>query len=90
MKIKILEAMGFGVPVVTTSEGVEGLPAVDGVHAGIAEDDEGLTERAVLLLQDPHAQNRQRAAARQLLEQHCGPESTVAAVESIYGDMINC
>ncbi len=27
MKIKVLEAMGFGVPVVTTSEGVEGIPA---------------------------------------------------------------
>ena len=45
MKIKILEAMAFGVPVVTTSEGVEGFPAVDGVHAGVCEDDAGLIER---------------------------------------------
>ena len=34
MKIKVLEALALGVPVVTTSEGVEGLPAEDGVHAG--------------------------------------------------------
>ena len=49
MKVKILESFGFGVPVVTTSEGVEGLPAVDGVHAGVCEDDAGLIDRAVEL-----------------------------------------
>lgn len=87
MKIKILEAMGFGVPVVTTSEGVEGLPAVDGVHAGISEDDAGLIERAVALLQDPGLQERRRRAARTLLEEHCGPGPTVDAVESIYARM---
>ena len=64
MKIKILESLGFGVPVVTTSEGVEGLPAVDGVHAGVCEDDAGLIDRAVELLRDPARQNRQRAAGR--------------------------
>ena len=88
MKIKILEALGFGVPVVTTSEGVEGLPAVDGEHAGVAEDDDGLIERAVRLLQDAEAQNRQRAAGRALLEQHCGPKPTVDAVEAIYRGII--
>jgi glycosyltransferase involved in cell wall biosynthesis len=84
MKIKILEALGFGIPVVTTSEGVEGLPAEDGVHAGVCEDDAGLIERTVGLLQDPAAQNRQRAAGRVLLERHCGPGPTVGAVEAIY------
>lgn len=87
MKIKILEAMGFGVPVVTTSEGVEGLPAVDGVHAGVADDDAGLIERAVALLKDPDRQNRQREAARALVEAHCGPAPTLDAVEAIYERM---
>jgi glycosyltransferase involved in cell wall biosynthesis len=84
MKIKILEAMAWGVPVVTTSEGVEGLPAVDGVHAGIAEDDTGLIDRTVALLEDRTAQNRQRLAARSLIESHCGPGPTVDAIEAIY------
>ncbi len=60
MKIKILEAMAYGVPVVTTAEGVEGLPAEDGVHAGICEDDAGLIERTVALLNDRSMQERQR------------------------------
>ncbi len=88
MKIKILEAFGYGVPVVTTSEGVEGIPTIDGVHASIAEDDAGLIERAVKLLKDPQQQNRQRAAGRQLLEQHCGPKPTVDAIEAIYRNMM--
>jgi polysaccharide biosynthesis protein PslH len=87
MKIKILEALGYGVPVVTTSEGVEGLPVADGVHAGVCEDDAGLVDRAVKLLQDPAAQNRQRRAARSLLESHCGPKPTVDAIETIYAGM---
>jgi hypothetical protein len=88
MKIKILESLGFGVPVVTTSEGVEGLPAADGVHAGVCEDDAGLIERTVKLLGDPAAQNRQRAAGRALLETHCGPKPTVDAIERIYAAML--
>ncbi|XXF79117.1 glycosyltransferase family 4 protein [Myxococcaceae bacterium GXIMD 01537] len=87
MKIKILEALGFGVPVVTTSEGVEGLPALDGVHAGVTEDDEGLVERAVALLRDPGLQNRQRRAGRALLEEHCGPGPTLDALERLYARM---
>ena len=88
MKIKILESLGFGVPVVTTSEGVEGLPAVDGVHAGVCEDDAGLIDRTVELLRDPARQNRQRAAGRALLESHCGPKPTVDAIERIYAGMV--
>lgn len=87
MKIKILESLGFGVPVVTTSEGVEGLPAEDGVHAGVCEDDAGLIDRTVRLLTDPAAQDRQRAAGRALLERHCGPKPTLDAIEAIYAGM---
>jgi glycosyltransferase involved in cell wall biosynthesis len=89
MKVKVLEAFAFGVPVVTTSEGVEGIPAIDGVHAGITEDDAGLIVRTVRLLQDQVLQNRQRASARALLESHCGPQVTVDAVENVYRLMVN-
>lgn len=84
MKVKIQEAMAFGVPVVTTDEGVEGLPARDGVHAGIAEDDVGLVDRTVELLLDPARQNRQRRAARELLEAHCGPVPVLDGIEAVY------
>ena len=40
IKIKVQEALAFGIPVVTTSEGVEGIPAVDGIHVGLAEEED--------------------------------------------------
>jgi glycosyltransferase involved in cell wall biosynthesis len=84
MKIKIQEAMAYGVPVVTTSEGVEGLRVQDGVEAGIADDDEGLIERCVALLGDVDRQNRQRHAARAVIETQCDPGRTLDAIEALH------
>lgn len=84
MKIKVLEAMLYGVPVVTTSEGVEGLPAEDGVHAGVCDDDAGLVDRAVRALTDPAGAGRMAAAARALVERHCGPPAVLDGVEAAY------
>ena len=88
MKIKVLEALAYGVPVVTTSEGSEGLGATDGVELAEADDDAGLIDRAVALLLDPAARNRQRAAGRRLVESRCGPVPTVDAIEAIYSRML--
>jgi predicted O-linked N-acetylglucosamine transferase (SPINDLY family) len=74
----------MGVPVVTTSEGVEGLPAEDGVHAGVAEDDAGLVERAVRLLTDAAAWQETRQKARALVETACNPDTSLDLVEQCY------
>lgn len=84
MKIKVMEAFALGTPVVTTSEGVEGMPAQDGIHAGICEDDAGLIERTVELLNHPSLQQVQRIKARQLLERYCNPQVTVEQIEQVY------
>lgn len=84
MKVKILEAFALGTPVVTTSEGVEGIPAQDGIHAGICEDDSGLIERTVELLTNPSLQQFRRVKARHLLESYCTPQVTIDKVERFY------
>lgn len=84
MKVKVLEAFALGVPVVTTSEGVEGLPAQDGKQAGVCEDDEGLIERTVALLNNPEARRQQRLLARALMEAHCAPGPTLDCLEQVY------
>lgn len=84
MKVKILEAMAYGIPVVSTSEGVEGLQAVDGEHAGLCEDDEGLIERTVALLNDRDRAVRQSRAARKLVETDCDPTTALDALERVY------
>jgi glycosyltransferase involved in cell wall biosynthesis len=87
-KVKVFEAMALGVPVVTTTDGVEGLTAVDGVEVGVADDDEGLIERTVAILGDISAQNRQRKAARELLDAQCNPGHTAKSFEEIYARML--
>ncbi len=46
-RLKVLEALAHGVPLVSTSVGVEGFDLVDGEHAMIADDAQGLANRLV-------------------------------------------
>ena len=84
MKLKVMEAFAYGIPVVTTWEGVEGLAAQDGIHAGICDEDQGLIERTVSLLRQHDRRESQRLAARRLLESDCSPEATLNLVERCY------
>ena len=52
-RIKILDAMAHGRPVVSTTIGAEGLGAVDGEHLLIADEPEAFAEKCVELLRDP-------------------------------------
>jgi glycosyltransferase involved in cell wall biosynthesis len=88
MKVKVLEALAYGVPVVTTSEGVEGLPATDGQHAGVCDEDDGLVERTVALLRDKSKQERQRIQGRQLVNEHCHPQVVLDGVECCYRQLL--
>jgi glycosyltransferase involved in cell wall biosynthesis len=87
MKVKVMEAFALGTPVVTSTDGIEGLPAVDGVEAGLADDDAGLVDRAVALLSDPDRRIAQRRAARALLEAHCRPQPVLDRLERVYATL---
>lgn len=83
-KVKCLESFALGLPVVTTSEGMEGIPGVDGVHAGVSEDDMGLIDRTIRLLRDPEDRIRQAQTARKLVEEHFQPPAVLDRLEEIY------
>jgi polysaccharide biosynthesis protein PslH len=51
-RLKILEAMALGTPVITTSKGAEGLAAVDGEHLMIADSPDEFARKTILLLED--------------------------------------
>jgi glycosyltransferase involved in cell wall biosynthesis len=82
-----MEAMAFGVPVVTTTEGVEGLAVEPGVHAHVAEEDDRLAARIVELLQDRIAAQRMREAARTLIVDRYNPRVVVDGMMSIYHEV---
>ena len=51
-KLKVLDAMAHGIPLVTTSVGAEGLPLVHREHAWIADTAESFVDGATTLLRD--------------------------------------
>ncbi len=52
-RIKILEAMAAGLPVISTKIGIAGLNVVDGKNVFIADKTDDIVEKAIMLLKDP-------------------------------------
>lgn len=84
MKVKVLEAMAYGVPVVTTREGIEGIDAVDGIHALLGDDDDELAAKILSLLNANQAAVRMRVEARLLIEERYSPDSVIPQIEDVY------
>jgi glycosyltransferase involved in cell wall biosynthesis len=84
MKIKVLESMAYGVPVVTTSEGVEGMDVVPGEHALVAEDDDTIAAHVCRLLADRGARCAVRGAARALVEGRYTATPVMARMLDVY------
>lgn len=72
VKLKVLEAMACGVPVVTTSVGAQGLLGLDQV-VPVSDDPEGLAGALVELLVDDHCWKMVSDAARDYIRQHFSP-----------------
>ena len=68
-RVKILEAMALGVPVISTRKGSEGLEAVDGEHLVLADTPAAFAEATVHLLQHPDVRQGLAARARKLVEE---------------------
>ncbi|MCU0623638.1 MAG: glycosyltransferase family 4 protein [Gemmatimonadaceae bacterium] len=67
-RLKILEAFAAGLPVVTTTIGVEGIPVVSGDEALVADEPQSIADAVVTLLADPSRAATIGAAARRLVE----------------------
>jgi glycosyltransferase involved in cell wall biosynthesis len=67
-RLKILEAMALGTPVVATAKGAEGLDVVDGEHLLVADDPEAFARRTVELLGNPGLRASLTTNARRLVE----------------------
>ncbi len=69
-RLKILEAMSQGAPVVSTHKGAEGLGTVDGEHLLLADEPEAFVRAVLRLLADRSRYDRLRYAARAFVKQH--------------------
>lgn len=68
-RLRILEALALGRPVVSTSIGCEGLSVTAGEHLLVADDAEGLARSCVTLLRDRPLRRRLAAQGRELVKQ---------------------
>lgn len=68
-RLKILEAMALGTPVISTRKGIEGLAVVPDEHVLVADTPEEFADATCRLLQDEALRARLSAAGRALVEQ---------------------
>lgn len=89
-RLKILEAMALGTPVVSTSKGAEGLEVTSGENIIIADDEKEFAEAVLRLLEDVEYAAQIARNARQLVEEkydwHRIGKQFVALVENMVNE----
>jgi glycosyltransferase involved in cell wall biosynthesis len=84
MRVKILEAFARGIPVVSTTVGVEGIEARDGEHLLVADSPEAFARAVVDVLADPRSAATRALRARRLVEERYDRASALRALDTIY------
>jgi glycosyltransferase involved in cell wall biosynthesis len=84
MRVKILEAFARGIPIVSTTVGVEGIDARPGEHLLVADDPEGFAQAVVQLLQDRALANRVAQAGRALVEARYDWRAALRGLDNVY------
>jgi glycosyltransferase involved in cell wall biosynthesis len=82
-KVKVIEAMAHGIPIVANPVAAEGLALVDGQNALIRDTDEAFAAGCVELLRDPSLAKRIGLAGLDTWSEHYRPESVEASIKAL-------
>jgi len=88
IKNKVLEALAMGIPTIATPLSMEGIHAVDGKHALIADIDH-IADKTVELLKNRDLQQALSRNARPLIEADYSWQGVANQYESIYTRLLN-
>jgi glycosyltransferase involved in cell wall biosynthesis len=88
-RLKILAAMAAGVPVVTTSVGIEGIEAKKEENILVREGDKKLAEAVIKLLRDKKLYQKIAQSARKLVEKKYSYRTIARKLSFIYQETIN-
>jgi len=87
MKGKIGEAMSFGLPVVTTSTGIEGFGLTPGEHALVGDTPRAFADHVIALLRDPGLRDRVRMAGHRFISDHYSDVAVQARVQRLLAQL---
>jgi glycosyltransferase involved in cell wall biosynthesis len=87
MKVKVLESIAIGLPVITTPAGAEGFERSDGIV--VHDDDGALIESAVELLSDDRGRRDRGASALRTFAARYTPERAVEPLIALYRNMLS-
>ncbi|HPQ70672.1 MAG TPA: glycosyltransferase [bacterium] len=87
-RLKIIEAMAAGTPVLSTAVGAEGLNARHDEHLLLADDPEALAAHCLRLLNDHALGERLALAARQLVEREYNWEAIADRLEAAWREVL--
>ena len=86
-RLKILEAMAAGLPLISTTLGAEGIALVPGLHALLADDAESFARAALELLRRPSKGEALGAAARQFVVEQYDWRRIVPRLDEFYASL---
>jgi glycosyltransferase involved in cell wall biosynthesis len=86
-RIKVLEALAAGIPVVATSFAVSGIDVRDGVEALIAETPQDLAALAVRVINDDDLARALSRAGRRVVEKHYGWPTVARPFVSLHREL---
>jgi glycosyltransferase involved in cell wall biosynthesis len=84
VRVKILEAMAMGVPVISTTIGCEGLAVRSGEHLLVADTPEAFARACAKVLQDKELAQRLAYQARQLILERYDAKIALRTLDAVY------
>jgi len=88
IKVKVLEAMACGCPLVTTSIGAEETGALHDQHALIADQPQAFAEHVLALLEDANRAQQLGSNARALVQQRFSWPAKLAAFKRVFAQAV--
>ncbi len=87
--VKVLEAMAAGLPVVSTSLGLAGIPAQNGVNCFIADSPERIAGSIEWLLSDGHLSQTMGRAAQEMVHRKYSIQTTGCELEHVLEEVVS-
>jgi len=88
MRVKVVDAWGWGLPIVSTTIGAEGIDVQDGKNILLGDTPEAFAEAVIRLLENPALGERLRANGRQWVETHYNWRTVYAQWDAVYDKVL--